>query len=98
LTITNSNKEGGEVKMPVNYKAYIDAKKNRIVGAILHAVDSNAPINELKALIKSRMNAFAKDMADLCNAIERVDIEVNPLGEIYKKQVEKASAKISKGK
>lgn len=79
--------------MSLDYKAFIDAKKNRIVGAILHAVDSKAPIPELKQLIKSKLAGFSKDMVDLCNAIEGVPLVTNPLAEVVRKQVEIAEKK-----
>ncbi len=79
--------------MPLNYKNYIDAKKKRVVGAILHGIDTKMPTNELKILIKSKLNSFAKDVTELCLAIEGEDILVSPLAEAVRTGVEKANAK-----
>lgn len=80
-------------KFEKSLKAYIDRRKNRVVGAILHAYDSNVRSDKFKAIVKQKIMELSKEMFDLCVSFNTNPVFFNVLAEEALKEVEKAKAK-----
>ncbi len=74
-----------------NLKAFVDRRKNRAVGRILHAYDTGSKSLEFKKLVKSTIMELSKEFLDLCLAFNsNSGLFLNLFSEEVLKEIEKS--------